>query len=474
MKYWTAFGFGRCRTNNGWQVRGKFPFEVGGNPKKEGEGGIAFVLVDPEPKDFLSLKNAAVYPYNDRVFVAVPPDSMDYGYVAGVRSHGHLHAQYSDWFKEKRCDEVFLIKDGERTTMCNGCSKIILRAAGACIPGSFNCKAQIFSKNARMHEPEGVFIKPNNCCARKPFSTFTLHDILLDAPVEQMLEGPKRDTHSVLKSILTRQVQQLSCAVCMFGRQYDDKTYGCGAGCRRATYCGGPFFPSDVPQPSMEHRIAVRTMGERIPYEKYKQLAEVNGWGYKNWKNPPDLVLGYSKQGFNHQGGSQLVVWQMPGRHHRNDTLTKEEDWLTVEQEFVKVRKVPTQPATIMERLLIHMLKEGTLYRGENRGWGYSSHLSVANYCDRKDSCQLTWNLATFSFTRDIHLLSELFGQTYLSLDRARSGQIVDIMKTRKLGSKTEMAVMKKTLQKLVDAEKAGEELPSIPETYEKLLLTHK
>lgn len=470
MKYWTVFGLGKTRRNRGWQVENRFPFKIGGTPEDD-EVDKAYVLVGPEEQDLLALKNAALYPLNDRVTVAFSPAVADASqYVFPIRRYDS-NIDYKEWFKDNSFMNYSLVRDGKHVSMCEGCSKLIQRAVGGCVIGSKNCDRKFFHSNARMHEPKGQYIPVDKCCMREAFSSYTIFDLCTEDPVELLMQDKKQDARSTISAVLTKQMNQLSCSVCLFGHQNNDKRWSCGASYRKARWCQGPFFPSDIPEPRPEQRIAVRLMGQSVPVARYKELAEMHGWAYKNWKRPPDIEIGYCHQGFKKEKGDvPLILRQMPNRTHRLDELTKEEDWPTVEAEFVRVRPVPIRPPTVMEKLLIYLLSTGSLYHGDTRGFGYSSHLSSAVYRDRSDTVELMWSLNTFSYSRTCSTPMDLYcHSSRSSFEQSRGGQILDIMSERKLGSTVERDTMRKVLQELVAAEKAGLPLPGIKETYEKL-----
>lgn len=485
MKFWTTLGFNR-RTRNRYQnTNGHLPFDVGGTAE-DGEEGVAkaYVLVDPEPQDFLALNNAAVYPYNDRVFVALPPVVADNGHVLSEREASSNH-EYRPWFKEKKYEGCFLIRDGVQVSMCAGCDKILHRAAGACTVGSANCGQKFFRQLAIMNEPSGQYLPPANCCNREPFSTYTIHDLCTGTPVEEMMEGPKRDSRSVLRAILTKQISQLSCSVCMFGYQRtrygrNRKAWACGAGRSCAKYCNGPFFSSDVPEPTVHQRVAVRQMGQAVTVAKYQEAAKKYKWPCPNWRTLPDIEVAYCNEGFikstKPPGPIPLSLIVLPSRNRRSEILTDFKDWAAVKASgLIQPVKAPTKPATTMERLLCWQLSKGMLHRGETRGWGYTSYLGSAVYHDHRDTAELHYNLATFGYTRKCDTVSDLFsfGHKHIG-DVNRGSDIVAIMETRKLGSNVERDVMRKTLKVLSEAEKAGEPIPDITDTYQQLLFKHK
>jgi hypothetical protein len=456
MRFWTAFGTESNGRYN-WRHRNTFPFSVGGKLESKrvtaeliNDTPSVVAMVDAYAEDLANVGNALVYQVNDRSTVLVPPKLCDSGRWLAIRSTGRPH--WPDW-AEVHKDSVHLIRDGKACGTCDDCPNIIRRAAGACIPGLINCTQKFFSEDARMTVPNlDMYLPQSKCCERVAFQSYDFRKLVPDTTLGSPITVV-RHSATTRSAITSRRIRELSCAVCMFGNS------GKCSGGIRGNRCHGPFFESDIPEPSKEQRMAFSLLGTRIPFEKYMSAAKKNGWVSKKWRTEFDIHVGVPKS--SHAGF--FPVLRAYGRRMGAVALTEPKNWLAVMQEFELTYPTLTEPPTPLEKLIILGITSGHLLRGPNRGFGYSSCLNTVYHEGGTE--RLLYSMVAFSFNqrcRDHQCLLSYHPGMAWNLDVHRGEALRAILDKEKPGENVQLRVCREVIGDMVEHARSGLAIPPI------------
>ena len=446
MKFWTTIAMQRrVRIDGGWthgNRSNKFKlYGIEGIPadKDVNMEESMLVMCEPTQEDIEALGNAMIIRYKKDIVIAVSPYYCDHGAFFLARNGTTSPNSDGDAVKP----DTELIINGKPSFACEGCSRMLRRAAGGCVPGFIQCDHKMFpflkERDGFIQHPPKALYKPlSKCCVRDHFETYTLENIrTLDAEDMEIIEDQsgKRKCSSQ-RGATTRMGGSILCPRCMFSEQQTNKLKGitCAAG-HSTKYCNGPYFPTDIPEPTLEQRQAIRMMGQPVNTEDYK-AARIGrpDWVQTKWRVDPDIVVSIAQYGRSALGivhtsctGNNKDAWLLPDED-------QEQSYETLRGLGVAI-PVVTKPPTLLEKLVCLGLSKGGFDNGIRLSFGGWSALFSVSYCETSDSVEFGYLMRVNKTSFRIYNISDLAvrfpGSTSAVINGSRSYSIKSILELR-------------------------------------------